>query len=190
MWESRTKQDLVIEVWEKLDCESVGAVEIEAIEAAVEGQFGKAAVESPMTIARMLADEGADLRHSEIMQLYLRRAEERPYEAALRNVLKLDSLDAARHSIAELENIRRKWASKDDKDGLRQVRELAIEAKQDLRTRIHDLRTNDVDREVAAEINEWLSHWLQTPQLFADWVEMRQRSKDFAERFGKLKSEE
>ena len=25
MWESRTKIDLIIEVWEKLDCESVGA---------------------------------------------------------------------------------------------------------------------------------------------------------------------
>ncbi len=32
MWQSRTKIDLVIEVWEKLDCESVGAKEIEAVE--------------------------------------------------------------------------------------------------------------------------------------------------------------
>ena len=36
MWQSRTKIDLIIEVWEKLDCESVGAAEIEAIEEAVE----------------------------------------------------------------------------------------------------------------------------------------------------------
>lgn len=189
MWESRTKHDLAIEVWEKLDCESVGATEIEAIEAAVESVFGKVAVDSPMAIARLLADEGAELRHSEIMDLYLRRAEDRPYDAALRNVLKLGSLASAMRSINDLENLRRKWAMEGDKDGLRYAREVAIEGKHELRLRIDDIRTNDTDRQIAIEINEWLSHWLQTPQLFADWVEMRQRSKDFVERFGKVKSE-
>jgi hypothetical protein len=186
MWESRNKQDLVIEVWEKLDCESVGASEIEAIEAAVEGQYGKAAVDSPMVIARQLADEGAELRHSEIMELYIRRAEDRPYDAALRNVLKLDSLASALHSINDLENIRRKYTADGDKHGLRHARELAVEAKGRLRSRI-DV---DVDRQIAVEINEWLAHWLQTPQLFPDWVEMRQRSRDFIEKFGKIKREE
>ena len=32
MWKSRNKTELIIEVWEKLDCEDVGAAEIEAIE--------------------------------------------------------------------------------------------------------------------------------------------------------------
>ena len=59
MWQSRTKNDLIIEVWEKLDCENVGAAEIEAIEVVVKEQYGEAAVDSPMIIARLLADEGA-----------------------------------------------------------------------------------------------------------------------------------
>ena len=56
MWQSRNKTDLIFEVWEKLDCDSVGAAEIEAIETAVEGRFGKRALESPMVLARLLAD--------------------------------------------------------------------------------------------------------------------------------------
>ncbi len=63
MYKSRTKTDLIIEVWEALDCESVGAKEIIAIEEAVREQFGQNAVESPMILARLLADEGAELRH-------------------------------------------------------------------------------------------------------------------------------
>ena len=59
MLQSRTKTDLIIEVWEKLDCESVGAAEISAIETVVLERFGDGAVESPMIIARILADEGA-----------------------------------------------------------------------------------------------------------------------------------
>ena len=190
MWESRTKQGLVIEVWEKLDCESVGAQEIEAIEIAVEAQFGKAALESPMTIARTLADEGAELRHSEIMELYISRAGDRPYDAAFRNILKMDGLATALSSIRDLENLRRKYAADADKDGLRHARQTAFDAKKELARRLDDPRVEDVDRQVAAEINEWLSHWLQTPQLFADWVDIRQRSRDFIEKFGKIKSEE
>ena len=30
-WNARTKRDLIIEVWERLDCESVGRIELEAI---------------------------------------------------------------------------------------------------------------------------------------------------------------
>src|SRR5688572_18312909 len=99
MWQSRTKNDLIIEVWEKLDCENVGAAEIEAIEAVVKEQYGDAAVDSPMIIARLLADEGADLRHAEIMSLYVERASDRPYDAAFRNVIKIDDLISTERSI-------------------------------------------------------------------------------------------
>jgi hypothetical protein len=141
-----------------------------------------------MVIARRLADEGAELRHSEIMELYVRRAEHRPYDAALRNALKLNDLRSALTSIKDIENIRRKYVAENDKEGLRQVREIVVEQRQRLAERSNDSRSDDVDRQVAMEIAEWLSHWLQTPTLFADWVEMRQRSKDFLERFGKIKS--
>src|SRR5206468_4622314 len=129
MWKSRIKTDLIIEVWEKLDCENVGAAEIEAIETVVADLYGEAAVDSPMIIARLLADEGAELRHSEIMQLYVSRASDRPYDAALRNVLKLDDLRSTLISIANLENLRRKYADDGDKHGLRYVRQTGIRAK-------------------------------------------------------------
>ena len=174
----------MIEVWEKLDCESIGAAEIEAVEEAVAGRFGAAAVESPMAIGRILADEGAELRHSEIMELHLRRADERPYDAALRNILKLDSLDAAVSSIRSLENLRRKFASDGDKNGLRHVRQIAIDAKGDLEKEASAPRTSEDRRLIVTEISQWLSHWLQTPQIFDDWVAMRQRSPEFAARFG------
>src|SRR6185369_10024377 len=122
MLKSRTKNDLMIEVWEALDCENIGAKEIIAIENAVRERFGEAAVDSPMIIARLLADEGAELRHSEIMELYLERQAEPGYDAVLRNVLKLSDLKSALGSIRNLENARRKFADENDKEGLRLLR--------------------------------------------------------------------
>src|SRR6476620_8589507 len=104
MYDAKTKLDLIIEVWERLDCESVGAREIIAIENAVRERFGPAAVESPMVLARRLADEGAALRHSEIMNLFVERNVDGPYESIFRNILKLDDLRSAATTIRNLEN--------------------------------------------------------------------------------------
>jgi hypothetical protein len=55
-WHSRTKRDLIIEVWEALDCESVGTDELEQIQQVLRQRFGAGAVESPAAIARVVAD--------------------------------------------------------------------------------------------------------------------------------------
>lgn len=188
MWKARTKKDLIVEVWEKLDCENVGAAEIEAIETVVAGEYGRAAVDSPMVLARLLADEGAELRHSEIMKLYVDRASDRPpYDAALRNVIKLDDLGSTLASIHDLENLRKKYAADDDKHGLRYVRETAIRAK----NQALDAAKKAGDPVAALsniEIADWLTIWLQTPEMFDTWVTMRQKSADFVGKFGHIRS--
>ncbi len=184
MWQAKTKDELIIEVWEKLDCENVGAAEIEAIEIAVADKFGAAAVDSPMVLARLLADEGAELRHSEIMRLWVDRNTDRPYEAALRNILRLSDFRSALKTIRDLENLRRKFIAENDKEGLSLVRETALRGKLELSAAAKKPRLDDRARLVQAEISQWLSVWLQTPEFFTDWVELRQRSVDFVERLG------
>ena len=183
-WSARTKNDLIIEVWEKLDCESVGAAEVEAIATVVADQFGDAAVDSPMTMARLLADEGAELRHSEIMELYVARASNRPYDAALQNVLKTDDLKSAAATIARLENLRLKYKSDGNKEGVRLVRETALRGKRDAEAwagrENSELRLKLINAEIAA----WFTVWLQTPEVFEDWLALRQKSADYAEKFG------
>lgn len=184
MWHSRTKIDLIIEVWEKLDCESVGAAEIEAIEEAVSGQFGRSAVDSPMQVARLLADEGAVLRHREIMDLWVRRSAEIPYEAEFRNLVKLNSLTEALTTIRNAENLRRKFVSGGDREGERLLREEFIDAKQGVLKKASDRKADDSSRQTKAEIAEWLILWLQSPELFENWIKLRKRSPEFINRFG------
>ena len=173
MWQAKTKRDLMIEVWEKLDCESIGAHEIEAIEEVVRDVYGDSAVESPMMIARTLADEGAELRHSEVMELWVRRFEDKPYTAEFRNIFRLDSLSKAAASIRNLENLRRKFQAEGDRRGISLIRERAIEAKK-------KLNKSDEHREIA----QWVTVWLQTPDAFENWLALRKRSKDFVDKFG------
>lgn len=183
MWRSRTKIDLIIEVWEKLDCESVGAAEIEAIEEAVSARFGDAAVESPMHIARILADEGAALRHSEIMQLWVARFADQPHEAEFRNLIRTDDLDAAARSIKQANNLRAKFLAVGDKDGLRLLREEVLEAKAALQKASRDKKLDAKIRQTSAEIAEWLTIWLQSPELYENWIKLRRGSAEFKRKF-------
>ena len=186
MFDARTKTDLIIEVWEKLDCESVGAAEISAIETAVLERFGDGAVESPMIIARILADEGAELRHAEIMELAVQRCLESPYDAMFRNILKFADFKQTLISIRRLENLRRKFTQGNDREGLRLMREIAIKGKRRAQMIADNEKISDEKRAEKQEITEWFTIWLQNPEIFENWLILRQNSADFIERFGKV----
>jgi hypothetical protein len=183
-WKSRTKIDLMIEVWEHLDCESVGAVELETIETVVRERFGDGAIEPPATVARLLADEGAELRHAEVLELDARYRSTDPYEAMFRNVLKFSSFTQAAASIKNLENLRREFKRKKDREGLRRVNETALKGKQRAEMIARNPKVDEKKRVEKAEIAEWFAVWLRQPEIFNDWLELRQRSKDFRHRFG------
>jgi ATP phosphoribosyltransferase regulatory subunit HisZ len=182
-WRAKTKRDLIIEVWESLDCESVGAKELEKIARVVEERYGEGAVDLPASLARLLADEGAELRHAEILELDVQTRAFDPYQAMFRNVLKFADFKQALASIQRLENLRKQFGRKRDAEGLRLVREMAEKGRH---RALMISRNSSVDRQKRlekAEIAEWFSVWLRQPEIFQDWVELRQRSPEFKKRF-------
>ena len=183
MWKSRTKNDLIIEVWETLDCESVGAAEIAAIEEAVRGQFGENALDLPMKIARLLADEGAELRHSEILALDTERRLASPYEPMFRNILKFADFRQTVSSLRQLENLRQKFLRENDREGLRLVRETALKGKSRAQMIGGNPKVETRKRAEKIEIAEWFTIWLQSPEIFENWISLRQNSPDFKRKF-------
>ncbi|MBV9927521.1 MAG: hypothetical protein JOZ96_21065 [Acidobacteria bacterium] len=182
-WEARTKRELMIEVWEHLDCESVGASELEAVREAVRERFGEGAVESPARVARVLADEGAELRHAEVMELDARWRTQDPYEAAFRNVLKFSTFEEAAASIRRLDNLRKQFRRKGDREGLRRVQETVLKGKQRAQMIARNQSVNERKRAEKAEMAEWFTVWLNQPEIFEDWLSLRLASKDFRARF-------
>jgi hypothetical protein len=183
-WKARTKRDLMIEVWEHLDCETVGAQELERIMEAVRERFDGGALDSPAAIARLLADEGAELRPAEVLELDARWRTADPYEAVFRNVLRFSDFAQAASSIRRLEGLRRQFAAKKDAEGLRRVRETALKGKRRAQMIARNAAVDARKRAEKEEIANWFTVWLQTPEIFDDWVELRRRSAEFRERFG------
>jgi hypothetical protein len=182
-WQARTKRELMIEVWEHLDCESVGAKELEAVREAVRERFGGGAVESPARVARVLADEGAELRHAEVLEMDARWRTQDPYEAAFRNVLKFSTFEEAAASIRRLDNLRKQFRRKGDKEGLRRVQQTVLKGKQRAQMIARNQSVNERKRAEKTEMAEWFTVWLNQPEIFEDWLALRLTSKDFRARF-------
>jgi hypothetical protein len=179
-----TKREQIIEVWEQLDCESVGAKELLKIQQSVRDRFGAGAVDSPATIARLLADEGAVLRHPEVIECDAEWRERGFSESPLPAALNFEDLEEAAAAIKALNVVRQELEAESRGTDLIRLREAVLSVRKDRllisRSRVVPERT----RLEAGEITEWLRVWLNSPELFVDWLDLRRRSVDFLERFG------
>src|SRR6266850_6095110 len=182
-WKSETRHDLIIEVWEDLDCESVGARELEQIQEALLERFGEGAQDSPASIARTVADEGAVLRHPEVFDYDAKWRERLISGVVPVESLSFSNLSEASESIRKLESWRREFAGDGKQGELRRLQEFALKTKQDLQL-VARSRVVDTKRRLdAGEIVQWLTVWMLDPAIFEDWLSLRKRSAEFVEKF-------
>jgi hypothetical protein len=182
-WRARTRRDLIIEVWEALDCESVGVRELEQIQQELGEKFGAGALESPASIARVVADEGAVLRHPEVFACDLKWRERQPTNQGLQTQLDFSDVTQAFQAVVTLEERRLELKDNADEKGQTQLRDIVASVRKDLLLRARSQIIDKHQREQAKEISEWLRVWLQAPELFSDWLDLRRRSPEFRKKF-------
>lgn len=178
------KRDFIIATWENLDCESVGTEELLAIEASLKAEFGADEAFLPMRIARLLADEGAELRHAEIMQLFVERFPQSAQPSDLSALFRFDTLPAALNSIRSLELKRREFLANCDDAGLGQLRSRVAECRRQIKEQATKGDNSGADPAILPEIADWLAVWLETPEMFETWLAIRRKSPDFIKKFG------
>jgi len=183
---------MIVSTWRRMGEPPVGASELLQIQKAIEESFGPDSVESPARIARRLAQEGAELRHPEIIEWDVRWRESQlaGQMSAFDRVRALQTeahlrLGSAEALLAELERLRQRFGRAAERDALNDLRTLAIESRYTATAMAKDASLPAGDRDEQAEIAEWLMVWLETPKLFEQWLDLRKSSKAFKEKFSK-----
>src|SRR4030095_12251592 len=133
-WSARNKRDLIIEVWEYLACESVGASELEQIQQALTEKFGAGALTSPASIARTVADEGAVLRHPEVFECDLKWRRQNLAQSSFPQ-LDFSNLDSAFESLIRIEELRLELRSNDDSKALEKLRGVVLVSRDEVSAR-------------------------------------------------------
>ena len=185
------RRDLIVEVWNRLGCPAVGEAELREIQLSIRKQSVPEARESPAAIARVLADEGAELRHPEVIE-FDARWREAQINADVAKFNGLEDflageplrLNKAEALFKRLEKLRKTSERSGDQMALKQARDMVLSAKQVAESFMRDRTLDPMERAEQAELAEWLKVWMQTPNLFEDWIELRRRSPDFREKFG------
>jgi len=164
---NRTKELLIIDAWKPLDKEVVGASELESIRETIVNRFGADA--SPASIARALADYGVRLGHPEVLQADVRWRESNLFFTP--EDLTLDALENATALMDKLESLRRQLEKPQVEQLYQQVRQLKSELEL-------------MPASLAQELAQWLAIWLQNPQIFSEWLELRRDTAEFRALFG------
>jgi hypothetical protein len=183
------RRELIVSTWRALGETSAGAAELIAIQKAFAAVVGEDQIPSPASIARELAQEGAELRHPEVIECDAAWRGVR-WEREAGKFKRLDDLVSggpltlarAEELLAELDRLRHEFASKNDDEGLARLKEFAVSVQE----RAQNLAKSGFEATALAEQTEiaaWFKVWIQTPAIFSDWLELRKRSAEFGRKF-------
>jgi hypothetical protein len=169
---SGNAEDLILGLWEECQSEFAGESELTQIQKTLFDTLG--IVESPARIARTLANHHVRLRHPEILDADSKWREKQLNKGPDLRELNFETIENAISSMKRLEELRARFVSEGDERALQIVVEQARELKLELARK----RT-----ELAKELIQWLAIWLQNPEIFEDWSDLRRNSPEFRQRF-------
>jgi hypothetical protein len=176
----KSKRDLVLDIYDREAMGEVTAREIAVINQALIEEFGEGGAMPPAEIARILHDEELPVRFDQIFRMMT--ATEK-YENAFADFIQNSNLAEAERSIRSIDELYRKFLDAGDRTGVRFAFEAARAAKKNA-TDLSRLPQLPASRKLEqAEIARWLSVWLETPDLFSHWLELRKASDEFKNAF-------
>jgi hypothetical protein len=85
--------------------------------------------------------------------------------------------------MVKLEEKRLELQSNADTKGLSELRDAVTDVRKDSLLRARSKIIDAAQREEAKEVSQWLIIWLQAPELFSDWLDLRRRSPEFRKKF-------
>ena len=170
-----TKYQIIVDIWERMEKDVVGALELELIQQAIAVRFG-----TPMSlasIARTLADHGVRLSHPETLAADVKWREHNTLFTP--EELTFGSLGAATALMEKIDRLRQQFEN--EKPNLEHLRRSV----QQLKNELEIMATNEKasHKTLAQEIGQWLTVWLQNPRIFQEWLALRRATPEFRERF-------
>jgi len=106
---------------------------------------------------------------------------EPPYREAFTGILSFSSFAAAEETLKRLENLWQKYHSASDKKGVEYCRQIALLGRRRAELISRNKRVCLQKRLQKQEIAAWFRIWLETPDIFDNWLAMRKSTEEFRE---------
>lgn len=111
-----------------------------------------------------------------------------PYASRLKGILEFHDFAGAEASLRKLGAILQEYIGVGDETGERWVRALVKKGRLRAVSLARNPRVNCSKRVEKREIAHWFQVWLETPDIFGDWVDLRKSSEEFQNLFSGVKT--
>jgi hypothetical protein len=102
-----------------------------------------------------------------------------PYSEDLGGILSFNDIARAEDTLRKLEALRQRFRSAGDNKGIEYCRLVARLGRRRAELIGRNVRVNANKRLQKREISTWFGIWLETPNLFEDWLALRKKSDEF-----------
>ena len=183
----KTKKQIILDYCKECGIHVVGPGEIRQIAEEINRTLGPQKKTSFTYIAQVLQEAGLALNYHD---RYLHPSLPQPYVTQLKGALQYRDLSTAESSLRRLDEAYQTYARAADRTGIALVRSLLLKGKERAQKLAANPRVDPAKRREKQEIAHWFTVWLQTPDLFFDWLALRKRSEEFHRLFGATEASE
>jgi hypothetical protein len=181
---SATKKKHILEFAHALATPRFTPAEIEQIRRHLIAELGSQGKTSVDYIVSVLEEAG--LR----VVLSTRSDTEGRYEEEFSDLLHFSTLDEAEMCLVRLDELLRKFLVENEQAAAERVREVARLGRRRAEMISRNHKVDAQKRTEKEEISHWFGIWLETPDAFFDWLEVRKQSPEFQKQFPPQEAEE
>jgi hypothetical protein len=173
----KSKKDLILDTAREIGASKWTLAEIDQLRRRLHAEHGEAGKTSSEYIGDVLKTAGWKVL------LTLQEEAEEQYEEEFEDLLHFKTLEDAEVSIMRLDELARKFRAHGEQAAVERVLGIARLGKRRAEMISRNHKVEPHKREEKTEIANWFRIWLETPDAFFDWLDVRKQSPDFRTRF-------
>lgn len=180
----RSKKELILAAAREIKTPNWTPAEIDQLRRRLIAMHGEAGKTGTDYITEVLKDAGYKLA------LTLQEDAEDQYEDEFEDILHFKTLQDAEVSLMRLDELMRRFQVHGEPAAVERVFNVARLGKRraEMIARNHNVQAQK--RAEKEEMASWFRIWLETPDAFFDWLDVRKQSADFQGKFPQWESEE
>jgi hypothetical protein len=179
----KTKKEMILRTAREIGAQRYTPAEIDQLRRRLLAEYGEEGKTAADYIADVLKDAGLKV------VLTLQEEAEEQYEEEFEDLLHFKTLEDAEVSIMRLDELMRKFQAHGEHAAVDRVLNVARLGKRRAEMIAHNHKVEPQKRAEKEEIASWFRIWLETPDVFFDWLDVRKQAPDFQARFPQTESE-
>jgi len=182
--EQKTKRIMILETAREIGAEKWTPAEIDQLRRKLIAEHGEEGKTGSDYIADVLKSAGLKVNLSQLEEV------EDQFEEEFEDLLHFKTLSDAEVSLMRLDELSRRFKAHGEKAAAVRVLDIARLGKRRAEMIARNHKVERHKREEKEEIANWFRIWLETPDAFFDWLDVRKKSSEFHAKFPHIEDEE